>query len=483
MNIYQTSVIIFIATTMAIGFWSYFRIKGQAVNYYKAGGSMPVWVISITLCAQAFDGNGSVGTTFLSHDLGFWAGASIPVGLALCLFLTGKFFAEPVHRMNLMTLPDFYNRRYSKPTEIAATVSMLASNVILIAGNLAGLAIILEILFGFEYWKMLVVMAGCILAYAITGGLYASITTSVFQVAIFVVGMLLSFFWLTADHGFSTLMASVPDSHSVSAGLLEIENGAINNWAPLIALGLGDVIALDFMQRVISAKSPQAAKKGCYIGGVITLLVGVPAALIGLYAFYLMKDPSSGLLVDIAQNNLPQIVGMLLILGIIAASMSTAAGVILALANAITRNLVQKNLKNQWNNKSMLIFSRIIAFPTMGLAIWFAIENPDPGLLLILAFDVMLAACFIPFALGIYWSKSNTHAALASIFVGAGLRLYFYLVPSFEDNYLGLETLIPPIVALAVFVTVALATQKQSAPKHHVLDEQPTDEQLVSGAY
>jgi len=131
----------------------------------------------------------------------------------------------------------------------------------------------------------------------------------------------------------------------------------------------------------------------------------------------------------------------------------------------------------------MLIFSRIIAFPTMGLAIWFAIENPDPGLLLILAFDVMLAACFIPFALGIYWSKSNTHAALASIFVGAGLRLYFYLVPSFEDNYLGLETLIPPIVALAVFVTVALATQKQSAPKHHVLDEQPTDEQLVSGAY
>ena len=107
------AVIVFTAITMAIGFWTFLKIKGKAVNYYKAGAAMPVWVISITLCVQAFDANGSMGSAALSCSSGFWAGASIPVGLALCLFITGLFFAKPIQKMNLMTLPDFYNRRYS----------------------------------------------------------------------------------------------------------------------------------------------------------------------------------------------------------------------------------------------------------------------------------------------------------------------------------------------------------------------------------
>lgn len=481
MTAYQVSVIVFIVITMAIGFWSYARIKGQAVNYYKAGGAMPVWVISITLCAQAFDANGSLGSASLSYAYGFWAGASIPVGLALCLFVTGLFFAAPIQKMNLMTLPDFYNRRYNRGTEAAAAVSMLFSNIILIAGNLAGLGLILQMVFGFEYLTMLIVITACIFTYAVTGGLYASIATSVFQVAIFIIGMLVAFFWLTSHFGFSNLMAEVPDTHGVVTGLTNIDNGSINNWAQLIALGLGDVIAIDFMQRVISSDSPRTAKRGCYIGGLITLVVGIPAALIGLYAFYIAKVGSSDLLADIAMNDVPMLVGVLLILGIIAASMSTAAGVILALSNVITRNLVQKNLKTQWNNETMLLFSRLIAIPTMAAAVTFAYIRPEPGALLILAFDVVLAGCFVPLALGIYWKKSNTPAALASIIGGGGLRLA--LEPVFAGNYLGLATLIPAVFSLVLFVTVALLTQRQARPKSNAFDYTPTNAELVAGAY
>jgi len=481
MDFYQISVVVFIALTMAIGFWSYFKVKGQAMNYYKAGGAMPVWVISLTLCAQAFDANGSLGAASLSYDFGFWAGASIPVGLALCLFITGRFFAEPIQKMNLMTLPDFYNRRYSKKTETAASISMLFSNIILVAGNLAGLALILKMVFGFEYLTMLIAITACIFAYAVTGGIFASISTSVFQVAIFVVGMLLSFFWMTGHFGFETLMAAVPDTHAIGAGLTDIQNGSLTNWATLIALGLGDVVAIDFMQRVISSDSPKTAKKGCYIGGFITLAVGIPAALIGLYAFHLMKDSSGDLLAVIAMNDLPMVIGMLLILGIIAASMSTAAGVILALSNVITRNLVQKNLKNPWSNDTMLMFSRLIAIPTMTAALIFAYIRPEPGTLLILAFDIVLAGCFIPLALGIYWKKSNTPAALASI-IGAG-TLRLLLEGQFSELYVGLSTIIPAVFSLVIFVSVALLTQKKSKPKHEAISYRPTDEELISGAY
>ena len=75
------------------------------------------------LCA-GFDANGSMGAAALSFDMGFWAGASIPVGLAACLFLTALFFAKPMQRMNLMTLPDFYSRTFSIASASSKSVSL-----------------------------------------------------------------------------------------------------------------------------------------------------------------------------------------------------------------------------------------------------------------------------------------------------------------------------------------------------------------------
>lgn len=72
-----------------------------------------------------------------------------------------------------------------RSTETLATLSMLASNIILIAGNLAGLGLLYSLVFGIDYLPMLLVVSFCILAYAITGGLFASIVTSLMQVAVF----------------------------------------------------------------------------------------------------------------------------------------------------------------------------------------------------------------------------------------------------------------------------------------------------------
>lgn len=479
MDIIGIAVIVFTVITVGIGFWSYYKIKGKAVNYYKAGAAMPVWVIGITLCAQAFDANGSMGTVSLGFTSGFWAGAAIPIGLALALILTGLFVAKPLHKMNLMTLPDFYNRRYSQITETFSVLSMLLSNIVLIAGNLAGLGLLYSMVFGLPYLPMLIIVAVCILAYALTGGMHASISTSVMQVGVFIVGMLIAFIWLTNHYGWDALMASVPDDHINLSGLTDRSKGSLVNWAALLSLGLGDVVAIDFIQRVISSDSPKTAQRGCYAGAGLTLAVGIPTALIGLFAFHLSGFGSKHLLVDIAMNNLPQVVGILVLLGIIGASMSTAAGVILDLANIITRNLVQKNLKLNWTNKTMLLFSRLIALPTMAFAIWFAYIRPEPGTLLILAFDIVLAGCFIPLIMGIYWKKANTVGALASIIVGSATRLVLhFIVP---ESLAGLETLIPPLVSLVVFVVASLATQSSSPPLHAAIHYRPTDEELLEG--
>ena len=410
MSLVGLAIILFIGLTLVVGIRTYSKIKGRATNYYVAGNAMPVAVVGITLCAQAFDANGSMGNAFLGFSNGFWAGAAIPIGLACCLFLTGRWFAKPLHRMRLLTLADFYRRRYNNSTETLATFLMMLSNIVLVAGNLAGLGLLLKLVFGVDYLTMVVAMAVCILAYAVSGGLYATITTSVLQVGMFIVSIGVAFFWLTGTVGWENYMARIPEGTFGLDQLFSSERGALVNWAALCSLALGDVVAIDFVQRVISAKSPRDASRGCYLGGSITLVVGLLVTLIGLSAFHFEKEGSPFLLVDLALNDMPMLVGGAVLLGVIAASMSTASGVVLDLANLVTRNMLQRFSKNTWDDATMLRISRWVALPTMGAAVAFAYVRPEPGILLILAFDIVLAGCFVPLVMGIFWKRANTPA-------------------------------------------------------------------------
>jgi len=106
-------------------------------------------------------------------------------------------------------------------------------------------------------------------------------------------------------------------------------------------------------------------------------------------------------------------------------------------------------------------------------------SRPDPGVLLILAFDIVLAGCFVPLVLGLFWKRANTPAALAAILGGAAARLALYfMVP---EAWAGLDTLLPPLVSLALFVAVALATQGSAPPKLGALTHVPSEEELVRG--
>ncbi len=481
MNYIGIAVIIFIVITLGIGFWTYFKIQGKAVNYFKAGAMMPVWVVGISLIAPAIDANGSIGAASRSAELGFWSGASIPIGLAICMFLLGRFVAVPVWKMNIMTLADFYARRYNKTTETLATLSMLVSGIILLAGNIAGLGILFSRVFGFAFLPMIIIIGSCILIYSLTGGFITSLSTSVFQVVLFVIGIFLAFFWLSSHYGWGELMLSVPLDLKSYAGLTKIGNGALENWAAIISLGLGNIVALDLIQRVISSESPRAAQKSCYMGAVLILLVAIPVSIIGLFSIHLNKTSGFSLLIDLAMEDLPGWIGLLLILGIIAASLAVASGVILAMANAITRNILQPYSNSKWDNKKLLKISRLMAIPAMSAAIIFAYIRPEPGTLLILAFDIVLAGCFVPFVFGIYWKKSNALAAIIAIIVGAAIRLLLFFVVPKELG--GLDTLLPPFITAVLFIIIARSTQKISPPEYGAFDETPTDEQLVSGEF
>ncbi|MFQ5713913.1 MAG: sodium:solute symporter [Candidatus Scalinduaceae bacterium] len=482
MNGISISIIIFLTVSFGLGIYAVFQVRGKTRRFIICGKALPLWLVALMLTAQSMDANAGVGNVFLVATGGFWAGATIPIGLALCLFMVGIFFAKPLNSMNLLTLPDFYFRRYDRTTNFMASVAMLFSFIILVAGNIAGAAFLMSYAFGWEYVTGLWIITTILILYSFGGGLYSCAYTDLVQISLAVIGSLMAFIWLQAHFGHGFLWSNVPTNFYDLSGLTKAGDGALINWAAIAALGLGDIIALDFMERVFASKTPETARRGCYIGGAFTLIAGIPLSFLGLWYLSIFPDmsPERTALPHVATEIFPVVIGAFMFCGIIGAGMSTANGGIVATGTVFARNIIQKCFPGRvLKDSTQLILARSMTFPMMGAAFLFAWIRPDPGMLLILAFDVVFAGCLVPLVAGIYWKGSNSVGAIACIAVGSILRLVlYYTVP---EHLAGIDTLIPPVVGAAVFFPVCYFTNKRIKPKHHVITETPTDDEVIEG--
>jgi Na+/proline symporter len=211
--------------------------------------------------------------------------------------------------------------------------------------------------------------------------------------------------------------------------------------------------------------------------------------MMGIVAIFLLPglvDPFTAY-PTIAINHVPFPIGVALMMGVIGAAMSTANGGLLAISSVISRNLIQRDILKKWlkrpgmEDRKLLRTTRIFTIPMMAAAFILGYLLPQPGIYLILAFDIVFAGAWAPLTLGLFWKKANMPAAVVSLVVGTGLRLaMFFIIPL---ELAGLDTFIPPPISFALFVIVALATQKKypGIQRHGVVDYVPPEEDVVRG--
>lgn len=467
-------------------------VKQSSARYIIAGQSLPLFFVGTMLASQSIDGNASLGNAGLVFDFGFWAGASLPLGLATCLFIVAGYYGKKLNAMQLLTLPDFYYRRFGAAVEGVAGILMVVSFIILVAGNFAAVGFILSTVFNIGFVPGMLIGVAVVLTYASAGGIFSSAANDILQVYLAVIALWAAFLFLVfgfADHSFAEVIANAPDEFVDLGGLYRREDGALITWATILALGLGDVIALDFMERVFTAKSPKTARRGAAWGGTLSLLVVVPAAMLGIWGLTAVPDIDDSFFVlpELAVNHMPTLIGVALLGGVLGASMSTANGGIIAISSVISRNYLQRLVMRKMLNRPLmddrrlLLTTRLMLIPIVGGAVILAWLLPQPGEFLVLAFDIMFAGAWAPLTFGLFWRKSNSAAAMSSLLVGSGLRLVgFFVTP---EEWLGIETIIPAAVSVIVFVVVALATQERypGATLHGVVDYRPPEEDVIAG--
>jgi SSS family solute:Na+ symporter len=310
-------------------------------------------------------------------------------------------------------------------------------------------------------------------AYTGTGGLLADAYTAIIQMTLVLVGAVGLLIWMAVTHGI--VMAD-------GMGPLALEQmtdpamGATVNWATLIALGIGDIVAIDFMQRVFAAKSPETARRACFGAATGVVAICVPFGLVVLSAQAFMPAELDGpVLFVLLDQYAPMFLTIIVLCGLVGASMSTANGAILAISNVSVRNLGGvRRMHVPGQRDPLLRATRIAMVPMTLISILIAIYVKQTGILLTLAFDLLLACLVVPFILGLFWRKGTSVAAIVSIVVGLSLRLVlFVMTPTMygldntilyipnglvDASFDGWPTFIAFAASLVTYVVIALLT-------------------------
>ena len=139
------SVVLYLAVTVAIGLWAARRVHNSK-DFVLAGRSLPLYMSAATVFATWFGAETvlSVSATFTRDGLvGIPAD---PFGASFCLLFVALFFARAFYRMDLLTIGDFYRKRYGKLVEVGTSVAITTSYLGWTSAQLTALGLTFSVL-------------------------------------------------------------------------------------------------------------------------------------------------------------------------------------------------------------------------------------------------------------------------------------------------------------------------------------------------
>jgi SSS family solute:Na+ symporter len=424
-------VVLYLLASIGIGLWAAKRVHNSR-DYLVAGRSLPLYINTATVFATWFGAETvlSVSATFAKDGLG--GIVADPFGSSFCLVFVALFFARAFYRMDLLTIGDFYRKRYNRSVEAVTSLAITASYLGWTSAQVVALGLVASVLSqgAISLAAGTVLGAVVVLAYTFWGGMWSVAMTDLFQSVMIIFG-LAAIAWLIGD------MAGGPGkviAAAAEAGKFQFwpKSGA-REWlefsAAWITLAVGSIPQQDIFQRVTSAKDEKTAVRGSLLGGVVYFLFAfipifiVYAALVldpGLMQQFATQDARAvqRILPELILNQTPMWAQILFFGALLSAILSTASGALLAPTSLFTENVLRPFYPHM-GDRQFLLTLRIILVAFSLAALIFALNSHGTMYEMVQnAYKVTLVGAFVPLAAGIFWRRANTAGAIMSIALG-----------------------------------------------------------------
>jgi len=426
-------VVLYLVVSIAIGLWAAKRVHNSK-DYLVAGRSLPLYITTATVFATWFGAETvlSVSATFAKDGLG--GIVADPFGSSFCLVFVALFFARYFYRMDLLTIGDFYRKRYNKPVEVITSLAITLSYLGWTSAQMTALGLAFSVLSGgaISLNTGIVLGAAIVLGYTIWGGMWSVALTDLFQSVTIIVGLIFVA-WLVGDMagGAGKVFAAASE-----AGKFQFwPKGDAKEWLAFVAawltLAIGSIPQQDVFQRVTSAKNEKTAVRGSLLGGFIYFCFAFVPIFIAYSA--LVIDPSleklfaspdarevQRILPDLILERTPLWAQIMFFGALLSAILSTASGALIAPTAICTENVLRPFFPHMSDRQFMLTLRIVLVSFTLA-ALLFALNSRSTMYEMVQnAYKVTLVGAFVPLAAGIYWKRANVAGAIMSIVLGLG---------------------------------------------------------------
>ena len=165
---------------------------------------------------------------------------------------------------------------------------------------------------------------------------------------------------------------------------------------------------------------------------------------------------------------LPYVISGLVAAGGLAAALSTADGLLLAIANALSHDIYYKMLDPNAPTIRRLTVARVLLFFVAVAAASLAATKPADILAMVgWAFSLAMAGNFPALVMGVWWKRTTATGAVCGMIAGFGLCIFYLLTtryfPGFGVKYAGMTSMLNPTTGAPLIPDLAAAMAAPNA--------------------
>ena len=476
----------YFALLLALSWWVILQKNDTSQDFFLAAHSLGWFVVGASIFASnigsehlvGLAGSGATDGVAMAHyELHAW-----------CLLVLGWILVPFYMRSRVFTMPQFLERRFSPASRYVLSIISLIAYVVtkiavgIFAGGVVFEALLPEMHFaGLDgFWIGSVLVLAITGLYTTLGGFRAVAYTEALQTIILIIGSaLVTYYGLEKIGGWNELR-EVVDSDRFNLWKPIVPAGVESTWAPISVkndegeiikqawyfafpshypwIGMllcAPIIGLWYwctdqyiVQRALGAPNQTEARRGTIFAGYLKLLPVFIFIIPGVICWGLIQKINAGEITDLSfagmlnddgsirdsgqafpmmvKEVLPVGIRGMVVAGLLAALMSSLAGVFNACATLFTIDLYAKYKPNA--TEAQLVRTGRIATAVMvliGMA-WIPIIRGHHGL-----YDYLQSVqgylappIFVVFFLGVFWKRMNAQGCLAALLVGFAVGLF-----------------------------------------------------------
>ena len=470
--IFIALVVVYFIFLIALGIFAHKKTKKTPEDYFLANRTFGPVILFFTLAATNFSAFTFLGFAGNAYSSGFGQYGIMGFGtaiMAIMFYVIGRKVWRLGKKKGYITPPELIGDRFNSISlRLLFMIVMVIFTIPYLATQAIGAGYLINYIVPGITWQIgAIITMIIIMIYVLSGGMRGSGWTDVFQGLIMIIAMTMAIVFVAISLG--GFEAANTAAYAASPGLFTRPGGGEyflpQIWFSFMLLWIfADPMFPQIFSRFYTAKDEKSLKTSMILYPIVVSFLFLFPVLIGVWAHGASESVSSEIAKSSADmvlpimvaNYAPSFIFAFVMVGALAALMSTADSQLLSLSTMLSRDIPIKKKR-----VSEILFGKILIIILSLFAIIFVIGGFNEkigimGTLVSTTFSGLAVLCPTTIA-ALYWKRATKYGCIASIIVGEiSIFLFqFKLVPShgFLSAIWGI------LIAIIVLVFVSYISQ------------------------